>query len=807
MWWRARVAMLAVGIVVVGMVAVRGASAGAAPKGAGGSMSGTVVDAAGKPLRGICVYANGGGSATSDDSGRYSISGVPAGSYPVQFTDCNPVPVYVSQWYRNQSDWSSAEPVAVTEGVDAPLSDAVMQAGVTVTGTVTGTNDKPVSAIYVNVNPRGSGPSAGTQTDKLGVYVTQPLPFGDYRVQFGDSNQPAIWANQFWTDQLAWNNATVLTLQASDGPSRGGVDAHLSAGADVSGTVKGPDGQGVGGICVSAAVPASNGGWDQVGWASTAADGTYTMAGLPPASVKVDFRDCNPTPLYIESWYGPAATFDTATAISLNAGDHRRGVDAQLNGGIAVGGTITDSDGVRIAGINININPANGSGPSGWAQSAEDGTYRTSPVPAGDYRVQFSAQTPNPVWATQYWKGEQSWNSADALTLSTTDDPARLGVDAVLTKGANVSGTVFDPQGAALGGICVNAEVATANGRDQVAWSTTASDGTYTLSGLPVGAVQVRFQDCNHVGPYLPQSWKNRDGPQAADVITLTAGQQQTGIDARLAAAGAISGTVTDTKGAPLGGICVQATTDTSFGGMTRTTDDGSYEIDVAGGGDFHVQFVDCSNSPKYSGTYWKAGPDPAKAAPVTVTAGGTAKGIDATLSAGRVSKLGGKVTNSAGAGVTTACVVAYLPDQYALFSRVQADGSYKFAAIPSGTYALGFVGCPGGSDGDVTGTIADPTSSTARYQAEWWNGVPLDLDNSPNGNGPDPIAEHANLVTIGSGRSLVGYDLCFGCVDGTPPTPHVSRNHPHHRPHPRPRHHRGTGPATPHTSVAASKP
>ena len=51
----------------------------------------------------------------------------------------------------------------------------------------------------------------------------------------------------------------------------------------------------------------------------------------------------------------------------------------------------------------------------------------------------------------------------------------------------------------------------------------------------------------------------------------------------------------------------------------------------------------------------------------MTVSQGDIVSHIDATLAPGALGTISGKVTNLNGIAMTTACVVVYLPTQYAL--------------------------------------------------------------------------------------------------------------------------------------------
>ena len=193
----------------------------------------------------------------------------------------------------------------------------------------------------------------------------------------------------------------------------------------------------------------------------------------------------------------------------------------------------------------------------------------------------------------------------------------------------------------------------------------------------------------------------------------------------------------------------------------SRTDSNGDYSVILSEPGDYKVQFVDCNDTPSFAAQWWDNQATSATAQPVTVALGHDAAGVDAVLVPGALSTISGKVVNLQGVAMTTGCIVAYLPDQYAIFAPVNPDGSYTVAGLPSGTYALAFVGCNGG---DPSPTVADPGIPGIGYQAVWWHGVPLALDQHGNG-GPDPIAQGAKLVRVTPGQTLTGYDWCFGCT------------------------------------------
>jgi hypothetical protein len=171
---------------------------------------------------------------------------------------------------------------------------------------------------------------------------------------------------------------------------------------------------------------------------------------------------------------------------------------------------------------------------------------------------------------------------------------------------------------------------------------------------------------------------------------------------------------------------------------------------------------VDCNSTPAFAGQWWDQQASSGTAQTVTVASDQVVEGIDAVLTPGAVGTIAGRVTNLHGIAMTAVCVIAYLPDQYAVFAPVNPDGSYTLTGVPSGTYALAFLGCAGGNP---TATVPDPEAPTIHYTAAWWKGVPLQLDQQTSPGGPDPIAQGADLVTVAPGQALTGHDWCFGCT------------------------------------------
>jgi hypothetical protein len=637
--------------------------------------------------------------------------------------------------------------------VAPPAAAAPPPGGGTITGLVTDAGGNPLQGICVQIL---NGP--GGTTDGSGSYTFTGLPTNDYVVSYVDCTNHA-YLDQWYLGKSDSTTADALHVDNGMTTTASTVAMVLNGGATISGTVtRSPGGAPLSGICVNANVP-SSGGFTSVGAATTASDGTYTITQLPAVSVRVDFEDCGSGP-DVPMWNGNNFSFNDAPFIDLNSGDNVTGVDGQLVAGVAVAGTVTDGMGNGLPGIDVNVN-AQGGGASGWAMTDSSGHYETRAVPPGDYKVQFEDSASPAVWATNYWNGEASQDLGDRLTLSMADSPLKTGINSVLTTGATVSGTVTSVGGAPAGDVCVTAVGGTVGQLHDVGDTSTASDGTYVLSGLPAVGVRLNFADCGNPSTHIAQWWSGAADYASAATIPLNGGSDITGIDVTLAPTGSIIGTVTDTLGQPLEGVCVQASRATGGATVILTTDSsGDYTLGVPAG-DYRVQFVDCRDTPQLAGQWYPGVATSAAAQLVTVTAGLPTSGIDAVMVTGATGTISGRVVNRHGVGMADACVVAFLPDQYGIGAPIAADGTYSIS-VPSGTFVVIFLQCSH-TGGDPSPYVPDPQDPSIIYQGVFWDGPPVVLP--PANQRLDPVEEGASLISVAPGQTVTGIDHCFGCV------------------------------------------
>jgi len=267
----------------------------------------------------------------TDTSGNFRIA-YPAGTYKAYFDVTNylyygwsePSDIYVlPEWYNNAATFGDADVVTLSSGGTTSWGTIGLADGAAISGQVVNNAVNPISGARVdcyNVSGRGAGLA---YTYAGGNYLLKHVPLADapHKVQFRATGYAREWHN----DKTSFSTADPLTLQARQ--TQAGVNAMLVPQGTISGKVTDASNNGLSGVNVYAydtvqtTVPISSG--------STAADGTYTIAQLPTASVRVFFGTPNASP-YLPEYYNDKSTFDTADSVGVTAGQNTPNINAQL---------------------------------------------------------------------------------------------------------------------------------------------------------------------------------------------------------------------------------------------------------------------------------------------------------------------------------------------------------------------------------------------------------------------------------------------------------------------------------------------
>jgi len=726
------------------------------PPGQRGAITGMVRGPGGAPKAGVCVMASGPMAtrkAFTGADGRFVIAGLPRGAYRAEFRGCSRIGRFTGQWYGGLTRGSATQ-VLVTSGMPVQLAPVTLSTvaprytahsvvprpaspaerllaqlraaavakaapaasapSARVSGLVTSRSGRPVKGVCVFVSLAGrrfGGLGFGARTGKAGRYTIPVRRAGRYYVVFlpgcGSSGN---LAPQLWKGAGSTAAATVLRIRARQVIRH--IDAALGVGAAISGRVRsGPRVHAsLAGMCVFAV---GLGGQRLFsGFTTTRANGSFLLRNLATGRYRLQFfPGCGPSSAYL-----PATL---RKPVAVTDGRTTAGVGVMLRLGGTITGVVKDAGGHPLTGICVNaFGRSSGSG----TRTGAGGAYRIEGLPTGRYQMQFSTGCGN--------------NGSYAPLTLPNAVPVRAGkttsgVDATMQLAGVISGVVKDSAGSPLAGICVIAQATSGQG---FGFSTTSASGTYQDNGLPAGSYQVAFvpggvfSSCGNNGNYLPVT-----------LTTTVSSGKTTGLDATLPTGGAISGTVSDSHGNRLAGICVISSSQN--GNQVSTAQDGSYSMTQLFSGSYDVGFGGgCGNRGSVAPQAYHG--DPTFFAPqaVSVTAGQATTGIDATMQPGGT--ITGHVTDAAGDPLNRACVfVSGATGAGGGFNfastELTRNGAYQAANLPPGQFSVSFDGIFNASAG----------CAATHFAAQEFRGLA--------GGTPDLVSASGGAITSGVSAAL----------------------------------------------------
>jgi hypothetical protein len=193
----------------------------------------------------VCAQIPSGrpeGCAITDLDGTYSLPGLPAGEYKIQFIPAFPTHNLLNQFYDHQSAWEDANVLTIAAGETKTGIDADMEPGAEIRGTVySAATGAPVAGVPVCALFKDEGEEEWLlreclPTSSTGSYALIQLFTGTYKVVFSPEIGKDIFGEEFEDERDGYlkqyfNQKT--TLAAADPLSltapevRTGIDAHL----------------------------------------------------------------------------------------------------------------------------------------------------------------------------------------------------------------------------------------------------------------------------------------------------------------------------------------------------------------------------------------------------------------------------------------------------------------------------------------------------------------------------------------------------------------------------------------------------
>jgi hypothetical protein len=635
-----------------------------------GTISGTVTASGGTGLayaRVVVTNGEGGqvGYAETNLAGEYTVQGLPAGSYKVQFQGGQySGAFYEAQWYNNRPTEQSASSVTLASSQSLKGINAALAVDGTISGVVKAANGSPLSGIQVIARSQSAEQYAYTAEN--GEYTISGTPAGTYTVEFSAAGQP--YATQWYQSKPRESEATPLAVAQSQSVT--GVNAALAPDATIRGKVAAKAGRTLEGVQV---VASEIHGHTSLS-AYTAADGSYTIEGIPPGEYMVAFEPSGKH--FAEQWFDGAANQAEARVLTLAPAEQRANVNAALEPTAAtVEGIVRDSNG-PVQGVNVLVLESSGQ-TAASATTDSEGTYVIEGLQAGTYTIEFEAEETEDI--SEYYDDVVNAPEAQQVTLAATQT---FVASATLARGATISGTISASSGG-LEGVLV--DVFSESG-EFVASTASGEAGAYTITGLTPGKYKLKLEP--QEGNYVSQYYSGKNTLEAATLITVSAGETKTA-NAKLSAGGSIEGTVSAASGgARLENVRVLASdSDGALAASTTTGEDGTYTLNGLAAGSYTVQFE--PQDDPYLSQYYQNASSLEGATQVSVTPGASKSGVNASLSPS--ASLSGAVTGPSGEAIGGVEVSVLSSDGLLRTTTSAANGGYGFTGLPAGQYTVHF--------------------------------------------------------------------------------------------------------------------
>ncbi len=508
----------------------------------GGSISGVVLsaDVEAAPVRKARVTCTGpdapGRTTITDERGRFSFAGLPAGRYTIAASK----PTWVTTAYGAARPMRAGTPVPLTAGETLRLVLRLTR-GAVITGIVTDFDNQPASGANVRAlryemvqGERRLADAGSATTDDRGAYRIFGLAAGDYLVAASTpgvggttdgelhltsdadvrdasaaaptarSSEAVALAPVFFANGTSASQANTISLGA--GEERTGIDVtlHLVRTARVEGTVSLPDGSVPGFAEVNLIAQGSSrsaAAAENLRRSHPGSDGSFVFTGVPPGTYELIARGSEP----MTNTARPPAPEQIVWASAQFAvdGEPVTGLSLALEPGLTVAGRVqfTASPLRRpaLSAIRISLLPSGGDSSIAFAPAAvavhDDGTFRIAGVVPGRYRI--SASFPGSSRPGGWLVDSIVANGGDALDAPMTVAPNQHVLDALVTftdRLGEIAGSVQADAGTPGDYTVVlfpEAQQLWLPQSRRIQATRAASDGAYAFHGVPPGTYRM----------------------------------------------------------------------------------------------------------------------------------------------------------------------------------------------------------------------------------------------------------------------------------------------------------------------------
>nr|WP_204462013.1 carboxypeptidase regulatory-like domain-containing protein [Agromyces cerinus] len=400
----------------------------------GGQIHGTVTDELGAPLGGVSVHLVGDGDgryeeitayARTEANGEYVFDHLKASTYRVEFTPANGTN-FLSEWWGGSSGYSSARAFSLDPGSILTDLDADLAVGGSISGTITGRDNKPLMGTSVEL--RSAGQTETVKTDDNGDYRIERLRGGSYTLSFTPRRSGYMWDTsdhfmEWWVDAPTVAERTTLDIAA--GRHIGALDAQLTPESSISGTITGADGVGMSADIRLYAL--RDGGLEYVSRGYVLSDGRYYFDELRAGTYTLKTS----APDHLTEWWEDGLDASSAVTFEIATGQISTGMDVQLASGASISGNVALSDGIPFSSVvpAVVVHDESGQQTIATAYPDKNGNFSLRGLREGVYAIEFRVPA-GAAFVGEWWDDSPDSEHAGRITLAA--DQAVVGIDAKL---------------------------------------------------------------------------------------------------------------------------------------------------------------------------------------------------------------------------------------------------------------------------------------------------------------------------------------------------------------------------------------
>lgn len=696
---------------------------------------------------------------STDADGWFEFLDLPADTYTLGFRDWNQA--YAFTYWGGVDRLDAALPIEV-DG-DVLPADVTLDLGGRMTGRLTDPAGDPLDNAMVFVHTTDDPPQVLFLTNPdsaTGDYRLGGLPTGEYVVQFSGWQGLDSYVGYYdGAASLDLAQPVPVTL----GEVTAGIDGELGIppGGVISGRITDPYGRSFDFARVRA-FRDDGGSWVLAGEADTAFYESEYELPLPPGTYRLRFEAgsfLQPDLPAVEV-FDDVLTLDEGTDVEVVLDQRIEGFDVTV-GNRATGslaGTVTDADtGAPVSGIEVWV--ADRKGRVLYDQIATTDA-------AGAYRV-------DGLWPERYtvelYDPSYTYQTKVVGQVLVGEEPVE-GVNGSLnlappgTLPGAIAGTVRDDGGQPLFGVRVSASTLDGSGFGA---ALTDSAGRYRVRDLPSCQYEVRFDSRD--GFQVTEYFDDVTDPDAATPVPVAMATTTSSIDADLAPAGIVTGSITNRFGNPF--QIATAIVYEDDGGDWRqvatasVVSDSEYRIPGVPVGTYRVQLIGQS---LFGGTglaeYFDDALTIELGTDVEVVAGEITAGISGSLGQGPPGAIAGTVTDGAGTPLDGIRVQIY-DEGFELEAETVTgpDGGYEVPDLYRGRYSVAFSDPQGVYPGEVYNNVSSLDLATPVVVDDTKvMGIDAALDGA--GSGPGGGGIRGIVTDVATGAGIEG--IRVSCVD-----------------------------------------